>query len=84
MTPKQKMQARREEQIRLEQERMRQAAHGAKQNYAQAKYAKLNNAFDSMKRGDQIYTDVNQMPNQENFYVPSGNPAYQAQTLADV
>ena len=69
---------------------MKAAAGGAKQNYAQAKFAKVQNAYDSMNRAGQIYTDMSQLPNQEQFFVPAGNQGYygggptNAQTLADV
>ena len=55
----------------VENEELRQAAMGAKQNYAQAKFSKLSNAYDSMTSNNQIITDASQMPNQENFFVPA-------------
>ena len=51
----------------------------------------MNNAWDSMKRSDQIITEMSQLPNQEAFYVPAGGQRQQqmgassgAQTLADM
>ena len=58
MTPKQRMQAKKEQEIKRREEELKMAAHGAKHNYAQAKFAKMNNAHDSMKRSDQIYTEI--------------------------
>lgn len=46
------MQAKKEQEIKRREEELKAAAHGAKQNYAQAKFAKMTNAHDSMKRSD--------------------------------
>ena len=48
MTPKQRMEAKKQAEILRREEELRMAAHGAKQNYAQAKFSKLSNAYDSM------------------------------------
>ena len=71
MTPKQRMEAKKQAEILRREEELRQAAHGAKQNYAQAKFAKLSNAYDSMTSNNRIITDASQLPNQENFFVPA-------------
>jgi len=66
---------------------LKAAAHGAKDNYAQAKFAKMSNAYDSISRKNGIITDPSQIPNQERFDVGAGNTGYgitNAQTLADM
>ena len=83
MTPKQKMQAKKDAAAAERAAELKAAAHGAKDNYAQAKFAKMSNAYDSISRKDGIITDPSQMPNQEHFYVGAGNTG-NAQTLADM
>ena len=83
------MEAKKQAEIQRREEELRQAAHGAKQNYAQAKFSKLSNAYDSMTSNNRIITDASQLPNQENFFVPAqGSNKYQGtgnpQTLADM
>ena len=71
LTPKQRMEKRRQEEIARRQEELKQAAHGAKQNYTQANAQRQKNTFESIM-GAPNQTDFDPS-SVERFYIPAGN-----------